>query len=200
MLARARGPAAPPRLAAILSAGIVLALALVGRPGSIASADPPASAAVPVLSEPTDFALEETSGVTRTMREVRGRVVLVFYEDREHARDNMNLKLRLQRFVIDNALSDETRTYAIANVAGVDGISRDLARVAIRAIASHHGLQLLLDWEGAMQRAPFDFAGEAPTVALFDREGRLRHRASGTLTASDESEVFRVLRRLLRER
>lgn len=163
-----------------------------------AHADEPRAASVPTLSAPLDFSFEETSGATRTLREVRGRVVLVFYEDREHARDNLELKLRLQRFVIDNGLGDRTRTYAVANVAGVDGVSRDVARFVIRTIAERHGIQLLLDWEGALQRAPFGFPSAAPTVALFDGEGRLRHRASGTLDASGEREVFRVLRHLLR--
>ncbi len=149
---------------------------------------------------PVDFALEETSGQTRTMSAVRGRVVIVFYEDREHTDTNRELKLTLHRFIEDNGLRGDTTTYAVANVGGIaDGVIRDMARSAIRAVASQYGIQILLDWEAALQAAPFSFRGDDANVALVDRAGRIRWRHSGAIGDVERRSLFRTLRRLLSE-
>lgn len=183
--------------------GIVACLALVGAFGlgdrGRAQDTPPTPHEIPVLSEPTDFSLEETSGVTRTLAAVRGRIAIVFYEDREHTPDNQELKMTLHRYVLDNGLRDQITTYGVANVAGIEeGVVRDMARAAIRAVAAQYGIQILLDWEGRLQRAPFSFPASGSTIALFDRQGRMRYRVTGVHTAAQQSELFRTLRRLIR--
>ena len=182
--------------------GVVACLALwgVGQLGALGRAQdaPRPPAEIPVLSEPADFSLEETSGQTRTLAAVRGRIAIVFYEDREHTPDNQELKLTLHRYVLDNGLRDHITTYGVANVAGIDGMVRDMARTAIRAVAAQYGIQILLDWEGALQRAPFSFPATGSTIALFDRQGRMRYRVTGVHSAAQQSELFRTLRRLIR--
>jgi hypothetical protein len=183
--------------------GMVACLALVGAwglgdRGLAQDTTPPTVHEIPVLSAPADFSLEETSGQTRTLAAVRGRIAIVFYEDREHTPDNQELKLTLHRYVVDNGLREHITTYGVANVAGIDGVVRDMARAAIRAVAAQYGIQILLDWDGALQRAPFSFPATGSTIALFDREGRLRYRVTGVHSAAQQSELFRTLRRLIR--
>lgn len=183
-----------------LGLGLVVLCGSLAAQERVARAQTPPSAAEPaVLSEAAEFALEETSGVTRTLSEVRGRVAIVFYEDREHTPDNQDLKLTLHRFVEDNGLRGRMTTYGVANVAGIDGVVRDMARTAIRAIAAQYGIQILLDWQGALQRAPFGFPATGATIAIFDRDGRMRYRVTGAHTAAQQTELFRTLRRLLRD-
>ena len=80
----------------VLAVVTCLALWGVGLSGvrSHAQEAPRPPAEIPVLSEPADFSLEETSGQTRTLAAVRGRIAIVFYEDREHTPDNQELKLQ----------------------------------------------------------------------------------------------------------
>lgn len=151
-------------------------------------------------SAPADFELESSGGTRRTLREARGRVVILFYEDREHTRVNYDFKELLHRFIVDNALTGETRTYAIANVTGVvDGVMRDIARTAISAFASQYGIEILVDWERALQASPFSLGDRAANVALIDRSGRVRWRHSGVLSGTERRAFFRMFRRLLRE-
>lgn len=173
----------------------------IGLPSAsvLAQSAPTGSSAPPVLSEPADFELEETSGAMRTLHDVRGRLVIVFYEDREHTPDNQELKLLLHRFVEDNHLRDRITTYGVADVFGIDGVVRDMARTAIRAIAAQYGIQILLDWTGVLRGAPFGFPAAASTIGVFDRAGRLRYRVSGAHSAAQRSDLFRTLRQLLRE-
>ena len=158
-----------------------------------------ASAAPPLLSAPADFSLEETSGVMRSLGEVRGRLAIVFYEDRAHTDDNYDLKLTLHRFIQDNNLRPQITTYGVADLTGVDGMLQGMARTAIRAIAAQYGIQILLDWESRLQQAPFNFPAANSTIGVFDRQGRLRYRQSGVHGAAEQSALFRVLRHLLRE-
>ncbi|MCX7809142.1 MAG: hypothetical protein N2515_11105 [Deltaproteobacteria bacterium] len=132
------------------------------------------------------------------MSQARGRVVVVFYENREHARDNEDFKYTLAQFIRDNQLQKEINVYAVANLLGVDGLSREIARGIVRAVARSYGIELLMDWEGQLQRPPFLFPNDGSTIALFDREGRLRYRFTGRIDTSKQSEIFRLLRRLLR--
>ncbi|MBN8612018.1 MAG: hypothetical protein J0L92_15600 [Deltaproteobacteria bacterium] len=189
------------RLASVLIVLLALA-ALSGADHEAARAQdatpPTTTAALPILSAPADFSLEETSGVSRTLLEVRGRVAIVFYEDREHTPDNQELKHTLHRYVLDNDLRGQITTYGVANVTGLEGMMRDMARTAIRAIAAQYGIQILLDWDGSLQRAPFGFPSTGATIALFDRQGRMRYRVTGVHTAAQQTELFRALRQLIR--
>jgi hypothetical protein len=191
----------PGYLASIVIVMLALAaLSGVDHEGARAQEATPRTTAaeLPILSGPADFSLEETSGVSRTMLEVRGRVAIVFYEDREHTADNQELKHTLHRYVLDNDLRGQITTYGVANVMGLEGMMRDMARTAIRAIAAQYGIQILLDWDGALQRAPFGFPSTGATIALFDRQGRMRYRVTGVHTAAQQTELFRALRQLIR--
>jgi hypothetical protein len=177
-----------------------VALASFGTLGSAQDAGvPPPSADVLTPGDAVDFDLEETSGVTRNLRDVRGRVVMLWYEDRAHTDTNHALKLELHQFIVDNHLEGDTTTYGIANVRGIDGVIRDMARTAIRAMASQYGIQILLDWDGALQRTPFDCVDGDANFLLVDRQGRLRYRHVGAIEGASRSEMYRVLRHLIRE-
>ncbi len=179
----------------VLGGGLALAQETTTAPTAPATA--PATA--PVLSEAIDFDIEETSGVIRNLRDLRGRIVIIYHEDREHTDTNRELKLELYQFIRDNALSPEITTYGVANLHGVEGVVRDLARTAIRAIAAQYGIQILLDWEGLLLSAPFSCADHDANFLLIDRQGRIRYRHTGVVAGADRTAMYRALRQLLHE-
>lgn len=149
---------------------------------------------------PVEFSLEETSGATRTVSEARGRVIALFFEDREHTEDNRTLKMTLHQFIVDNHLENEMRIYAVADVHSIPDLVRDMARTAIRAIADEYHIQILLDWDGALLEAPISMVPAAANVVLLDRQGRIAWRHAGAFGETETSDFFRALRRLIRER
>jgi cytochrome oxidase Cu insertion factor (SCO1/SenC/PrrC family) len=160
---------------------------------------PATSSDVIAPGEAVDFDIEETSGTIRNLRDLRGQVVILWYEDRDHTDTNYALKLELHEFIVDNHLEDDITTYGVANVHGIDGVIRDLARSAIRGMAQRYGIQILLDWNGALMQAPFSCADGDANFMLIDRQGRIRYRHTGEMMGSHRTEMYRVLRRLLHE-
>jgi cytochrome oxidase Cu insertion factor (SCO1/SenC/PrrC family) len=181
---------------AILTGGLALAQEVTPPP---TPPTPPTATAPAVLSEPLDFDIEETSGVTRNLRDLRGRIVIVYFEDREHTDTNRALKMELHQFIQDNALSTEITTYGVANLHGVEGVIRDLARTAIRAMAAQYGIQILLDWEGVLLEAPFSCVDHEANFLLVDRQGRIRYRHAGVIEGAERTAMYRALRQLLHE-
>lgn len=188
------------RVASALAICAALAcVPLLGRAQDTDAGTRAMSSDVVTPGAPVDFDIEETSGTVRNLRDLRGRVVIVWYEDREHTETNYALKLELHEYIVDNHLTGDVTTYGVANVSGVDGVVRDLARTAIRAMAERYGIQILLDWDGVLMRAPFSCADQDANFVLIDRQGRIRYRHVGEMMGSHRTEMYRVLRRILHE-
>ena len=145
-----------------------------------------------------DFRIEATTGVHRTLRSERGRVVVVFFEDRDHVRDNHQFKLAFHRFLSTNDIDDEVTAYAVANVAGLGGWIRDIARSVIRSAAEDHDMEILMDWDGVLLEPPFSLADGEANVALIDRGGHLVWRHVGAIGDEARRDFYRHLRRTLR--
>lgn len=178
---------------------VLAALSVTAHAQDAGTTAPATPSDVVAPGEPVDFDIEETSGTTRNLRDLRGRVVIIWYEDRDHTDTNRALKLELHEYIVDNHLSGDITTYGVANVMGVDGMIRDLARTAIRAMAQQYGIQILLDWNGLLQQAPFSCADHEANFMLVDRQGRIRYRHTGEMMGANRTEMYRVLRRLLHE-
>src|SRR5688572_27963687 len=99
---------------------------------------------------PVDVVLESSSGVSRRLSEHRGKVVVLFWEDREHQAQNVALKEELGRFAQDARLVREVAVVAVGDVKAWDfAPARAIVRGAIGAITRVLGIEIWLDWKGA---------------------------------------------------
>lgn len=145
---------------------------------------------VGLAEAPVDFELESSSGGSRRLASLRGRVVVIFWEDRERHRANPGLKRALSTLREPGlcllAVGD-VKEYDFAPV-------RAIVRVALSALARAIGVEILLDWRGALAAAPFSLVPGAPNVLVLDREGRPVLRAHGELSPAAEREVLETVR------
>jgi hypothetical protein len=149
-------------------------------------------------SEPVDITLPSMRGGDVTLSSHRGsRVVVLFYEDRPHVEDNDALKGEIGRYIVDNHLEERMVSYGVANLGDVGMVPEALVRSMISPLVDRWGSDILLDWEGAMRRAPFDFETYATNVAIVDRGGRIVWRHVGVVDGENRTAFFRALRRAL---
>jgi hypothetical protein len=138
------------------------------------------------VRQPVDFELESTRGSVRTLRQHRGQVVVVFYEARDRVDDNAALKRAIHRLGA-TTLADRVVVLGVGDVKSFDfAPARSIARSAIRAIAAHHDLEILLDWKGVMTRPPFALDPTKANVLVVDREGVVVYRHAGVVRADEE--------------
>ena len=137
-----------------------------------------------------DFSLESTSGGTQSLSQHRGSVVVVFYEAPDRTRDNAQIKQALTAYEPHVGLV----LIAAGDMRAFDRPgARPVAAAAARAVARHYGLEILLDWQGALTRPPFRLDPAKSNVLLVDRAGTIVFRHSGILGSTETSRFFRAL-------
>lgn len=150
-------------------------------------------------SLPATSSFESSSGARRTLKELRGRVVVLFYEAREHTNDNRVLKDTLERFVRDNRLEKRLVLLPMADVEAYNFTpANHFARTAIRSVAKQIRREIWIDWHGQLKKPPFGFVGEQSHIAVLNAKGELTFRSSGVITAAQRSELFKTIRHALR--
>ena len=136
---------------------------------------------------------ETTSARDVGLEALQGRVVAVFYESREQLDESDGLKREL-------AQMSGLEVLGIADLAAFDyAPARPVVRAFIRALCARHaGLEVWLDWKGALREA-LDLP-RGNHLVLVDRQGRV---VLCTPTPADQLSRARVRARasqLLRER
>jgi hypothetical protein len=151
--------------------------------------------AAPVAPPPPapEFALEGTSGPTRRLRDYRGRVVILIYEDRDSNQQNNDLK----RELADRARAqDLTRDVAVVPVANLSGFdfwpASGFARDAVVDIAREQGMEILMDWTNAMAGS-YRFRRATSYVMVLSRSGRVLFRHAGALPPRERMRFFSVV-------
>ncbi|MEZ4406062.1 MAG: hypothetical protein R3A52_06270 [Polyangiales bacterium] len=175
--------------------------------GSVARADPPApevaiaapeapAAVAPVAPEAPrapGFSLEGTSGRTRRLSDYRGRVVILMYEDRDSNQQNDTLKRELSERARAQDLSSTVAVVPVANLSGYDfWPARGYARDAVVDIARQQGIEILIDWSGAMASS-YRFRPSTSYVMVLSRDGRVMYRHAGPMSPHHRLRFFNAV-------
>ncbi len=141
-------------------------------------------------ADPVDFTLETSSGSSEALAAYRGKVVVVFYEDRHHTETNAKVKEAVARYGLENKLQDKVVVLAVANLKGYDfAPASTIARQAIRAIASRFGISIWLDWKGIV----IDKLGVQDSnanVVVVDKNGAPAWKKSGRLGDAEQRDLL----------
>ena len=159
--------------------------------------DPSAAVTAPAPAPPPplapDFALEGTSGQTRRLRDYRGRVVILIYEDRDSNQQNNDLKRELAERA---RTEDLTRDVAVVPVANLSSYSfwpaSGFARDAVVDIARQQSMEILIDWSNSMSGA-YRFRPSTSYVMVLGRDGRVLFRHAGALPMRARMRFFSVI-------
>jgi predicted transcriptional regulator len=137
-----------------------------------------------------DFTLESSSGGQRSLSHYRGRVAVLFYEDRHHTDTNARVKEAVARYGMENNLQEKVSIVAVANLKGYDFVpASTFARKAIQSIAARHKVEILMDWRGVV----IDKLGVKDSnanIVVLDRNGGVRFRATGRLNDEQQKALL----------
>lgn len=129
-----------------------------------------------------DFSLPTTAGRERSLSQLRGKAVVLFYETRgtisqnQHVKDAMGARLNRER-----ALANRITLIASCNVAEYNSWpSQYFAREAISAVARSQRIELWLDWNRTLI-SRLGLRDGVSNIVLFDRGGVLRERHAGRI-------------------
>ncbi|HOI10635.1 MAG TPA: hypothetical protein PK313_09190, partial [Myxococcota bacterium] len=165
-------------------AAILLAILFLGLP---------AGAVVPKGARVDDFAVEGPDGSRVRLVDETGRHVLIIYEDRASANQNLSLKQRLWDLHRKGRLDERMMVMPIADVRAFrEWPASQYARKAVDAERKRTGRVLFADFTGAAGKALEASPGRS-TLVLLAPGGEVLWSAEGALSKADASRLVRLL-------
>lgn len=178
------------RLAALFAASLGLF-----APGT-SGADDTAPPAAP-RPNGVDFTLETSSGGNKSLSIFRGKVVVMFYEDRHHTETNAKVKEAVGKYGLENKLQGKVEVLAVANLKGYDfNPAEGIARRAIQGIAARFGISIWMDWKGVVIDKVGVQDGNA-NVVVFDKDGVVKWKRAGRLSEVDQQGLLDAVKAAL---
>jgi hypothetical protein len=170
-----------------LASIVTLAVALL--------ASVPAATALPARgSKAPNAKVEDADGRVLWMKSLKGKPILVVYEDKDSATQNQPLKNDLARLAKGDKYKSVVALAAIADVSSYDfwpvkGFVKD----AIREESKKVGTTIYCDWDATF-RAAYKLKEGTSSVVLVGRSGEILFAAEGALSADARKRLLDLLR------
>lgn len=170
-------------LTALLSGAAVTS---VGAPAMIALA-------VTVGETAPNARVEDADENPLWLGDLRGRPVVVFYEDKDSGELNRALKSELAELMADASMRS-ARVLPVADVSAYDSWpSRGFVRDAIREASAKAGLTIYCDWNASF-RERLGLEKETSNVVVLAKDGVVKFARTGALGAEERASVLRMLK------
>lgn len=168
---------------------LILPALLIVVPGS--------AAAINVGEKVPDFALTDAFGKAYSLASFPKRIFEVWYEGKTSRGQNQWLKERIWKLRKKGRLSDSRYdAIGIANYQET-AFPNALIDLIVRRQSNEHGVRVLCDRDGRMQRL-WGFRNGRSNIYVLDGERRLIWKSSGPLSKVRAQQYLRLLLRLTR--
>lgn len=168
----------------LAAAAVAAALAVSGPAG-----------ALPAEGEKAPNArVEDADGRGLEMKTLRGKPILIVYEDKDSSAQNQPLKDELARLARGDRYKKAIALAAIADVSAynfwpVKGFVKD----AIRDESKKAGTTIFCDWDGSF-RSRYKLREGKSSVVLVGKDGLVIFAAEGALSAERRKQLLELLR------
>ena len=137
--------------------------------------------------------LETSRGASAKLEHFAHRPLVVFYEDRGSSQENERLKEALFALGQARGKLEAVAVVGVANLAAWNWVpARQFAQLGVADAEKKAGVPVLIDWQGALTRAPVQLSAHRSTVLIVHR-GAVLFRQAGTLSPGDSERFFSVL-------
>jgi Bacterial protein of unknown function (YtfJ_HI0045) len=156
----------------------------------------PSALALPAEGEAAPNArLEDADGRELQMKTLRGRPVLIVYEDKDSAAQNQGLKDELAKLAKGDRYK---RTIALAAVADVSSYDfwpvKGFVKDAIREESRKVGATIYCDWDGTF-RSRYRLRRGTSSIVLVGKGGQVLFAAEGALNRDLQRKLIDLLRK-----
>ena len=138
--------------------------------------------------------VEDADGKQLDTKTLKGKPILVVYEDRDSATQNATLKKELGELAKGDKYKTKIALTAVADVSAFDfwpvkGFVKD----AIREESKKAGTTIYCDWNASFRKA-FKLSKGKSSVLLVGKEGKVLFAGEGALSADDRKKLLALLK------
>lgn len=138
--------------------------------------------------------LEDADGRVSDLKALRGKPILIVYEDRDSAKQNEPLKKELGELARGDRYKSRIALAAVADVSAWDfWPAKGFVKDAIRDESKKQGTTIYCDWTGAF-RNTYKLRRGVSSVVLVGKDGRVVFAAEGPVPAEQRKRLLGLLR------
>lgn len=138
--------------------------------------------------------VEDADGRGLELKTLRGRPILIVYEDKGSATQNQALKDDLAKLAKGDRYKRSVALAAVADVSGYDfWPAKGFVKDAIRDESRKQGTTIYCDWTGDL-RAAYRLKRGVSNVVLIDKQGRVIFAAEGAVPPAGRRRLIELLR------
>ncbi len=137
----------------------------------------------------------DVDGKTLDPSALKGKPVLIVYEDKDSAKQNQALKDELAKLAKGDKYKTKVAIAAIADVSAFDfWPAKGFVIDALRGEAKKAGIPIYCDWSGTFRKA-YGMQRSTSNVVLLDKQGKVLFARSGPLAITDRQKLLGLLQK-----
>lgn len=153
----------------------------------------PVYALLAIGTEAPNARVEDADGKVLQMQSLKGKPILVMYEDRDSAKQNQPLKDELAKLGQGEKYKTQLAIAAIADLSSYDfWPAKGFAKDAIREESKKQKTTIYCDWNGGFRKA-YGIKRGVSNVILVGRDGRIVFTAEGAMSADARKRLVSLI-------
>lgn len=138
--------------------------------------------------------VEDADGKSLETKNLKGKPVLIVYEDRDSAAQNEKLKKDLSTLAKGDKYKAKVALAAVADVSSYDfWPAKGFVKDAIREESKKQGTTIYCDWNASFRKA-FKLTKGKSSIVLVGKDGKVLFAGEGSLSEADRKKVIELLK------
>ncbi|MBK8253178.1 MAG: hypothetical protein IPK82_10990 [Polyangiaceae bacterium] len=138
--------------------------------------------------------VEDADGKTLETKSLKGKPVLIVYEDRDSATQNEKLKKELSVLAKGDKYKSKVALAAVADVSSYDfWPAKGFVKDAIREESKKQGTTIYCDWNASFRKA-FKLTKGKSSIVLIGKDNKVLFAGEGSLSDADRKKLVDLLK------
>ena len=151
-------------------------------------------------AEAPSFRVRSGDDKELTLKMIKGKAVVMFYEAKDIVEKNRRLKNQLNKFYHEQADAIKQRIVrvAIIDCSGAVWPFKGIWKSRLRESSKKEGISIYGDWDGKMF-SDYKMKTDESNILIIDKDGRIKFFTSGEVKDEEINEVKELLKELAAE-